>query len=146
MGPTTQVIPGSKRKAVAEAKDLKPRSVRFFRYTGRAPPPLANHRPQQTTAHGSHARHKSGGERVASLHPQQPDPPQPTHPPTPKWRNPHTTMAASEAVRQVTLAVEWPCLPVHASARKGSAGKGPQRLSTPSAAAIYGGKDAGAGW
>src|SRR5690606_39885991 len=32
-GPTTQVIPGSKRSVVAEAKDLKPRSVRFFRYT-----------------------------------------------------------------------------------------------------------------
>src|SRR6185437_9701426 len=32
-GPTTQVMPGSKRRVVAEAKDLKPRSVRVFRYT-----------------------------------------------------------------------------------------------------------------
>src|SRR5690242_15153881 len=33
-GPTTQVMPGSRRSVVAEAKDLKPRMVRFFRYTG----------------------------------------------------------------------------------------------------------------
>src|SRR5699024_7312571 len=33
LGPTTQVIPGSNRKVVADANDLKPRSVRFFRYT-----------------------------------------------------------------------------------------------------------------
>jgi hypothetical protein len=32
-GPTTQVMPGSRRNVVAEAKDLKPRRVRFFRYT-----------------------------------------------------------------------------------------------------------------
>ena len=32
-GPTTQVIPGSRRKVVAEAKDLKPLSVMLFRYT-----------------------------------------------------------------------------------------------------------------
>src|SRR5207302_3148874 len=32
-GPTTQVIPGSKRKVVAEAKDLKPFSVKLFRCT-----------------------------------------------------------------------------------------------------------------
>src|SRR6266516_1684537 len=32
-GPTTQVMPGSKRSVVAEAKDLNPRSVRLFRYT-----------------------------------------------------------------------------------------------------------------
>src|ERR1700754_316245 len=34
LGPTTQVIPGSSRSVVAEAKDLKPFSVRLFRYTG----------------------------------------------------------------------------------------------------------------
>src|SRR5579863_382796 len=39
-GPTTQVMPGSRRSVVAEAKDLKPRRVRFFRYTGAPPPPL----------------------------------------------------------------------------------------------------------
>src|ERR1700761_4587822 len=32
-GPTTQVIPGSSRSVVAEAKDLKPRIVSDFRYT-----------------------------------------------------------------------------------------------------------------
>src|SRR6516164_4573836 len=31
-GPTAQVMPGSKRSVVAEAKDLKPRRVRLFRY------------------------------------------------------------------------------------------------------------------
>src|SRR5258708_31877934 len=36
-GPTTQVIAGSKRSVVAEAKDLNPRSVRVFRYTACAP-------------------------------------------------------------------------------------------------------------
>src|SRR5690349_21149076 len=38
LGPTTQVMPGSKRRAVAEAKDLKPRRVRLFRCTARPPP------------------------------------------------------------------------------------------------------------
>ncbi|GGU98623.1 hypothetical protein GCM10010502_61230 [Kitasatospora aureofaciens] len=32
-GPTTQVMPGSKRRVVLEAKDLNPRSVRLFRCT-----------------------------------------------------------------------------------------------------------------
>src|SRR5260370_31896052 len=32
-GPTAQVIPGSKRSVVAEAKDLNPRNVRLLRYT-----------------------------------------------------------------------------------------------------------------
>src|SRR5712692_2656902 len=36
-GPTTQVMPGSNRSVVAEAKDLKPRSVRVFRYTACSP-------------------------------------------------------------------------------------------------------------
>src|SRR5258705_11446323 len=30
-GPTAQVMPGSRRSVVAEAKDLKPRRVRLFR-------------------------------------------------------------------------------------------------------------------
>jgi hypothetical protein len=38
LGPTTQVMPGSKRRLVEEAKDLKPRSVRLFRYTRVDPP------------------------------------------------------------------------------------------------------------
>src|SRR5204862_51767 len=33
LGPTTQVMPGSRRRVVAEAKDLKPFSVRDLRYT-----------------------------------------------------------------------------------------------------------------
>src|SRR3954467_7729279 len=32
-GPTTQVMPGSRRRVVAEANDLKPRRVRVFRCT-----------------------------------------------------------------------------------------------------------------
>src|ERR1700722_7347823 len=32
LGPTTQVMPGSRRSVVAEANDLKPRSVRDLRY------------------------------------------------------------------------------------------------------------------
>ena len=32
-GPTTAVMPGSKRRVVAEAKDLKPRSVSDLRCT-----------------------------------------------------------------------------------------------------------------
>src|SRR6516162_4473446 len=40
-GPTTQVIPGSNRSDVAEAKDLNPRRVRLFTYTrGLSSPPL----------------------------------------------------------------------------------------------------------
>src|SRR3954452_17574159 len=37
LGPPTQVRPGSKRRVVDEAKDLKPRNVRLFRCTGGAP-------------------------------------------------------------------------------------------------------------
>ena len=33
LGPTTQVMPGSRRSVVAEAKDLKPFSVILFKYT-----------------------------------------------------------------------------------------------------------------
>src|SRR5437763_2273879 len=33
-GPTTQVMPGSNRSVVEDAKDLKPRRVRLFRCTG----------------------------------------------------------------------------------------------------------------
>jgi hypothetical protein len=33
LGPTTQVIPGSKWKVVADAKDLNPLRVRLFRCT-----------------------------------------------------------------------------------------------------------------
>src|SRR5947209_6163582 len=33
LGPTTAVMPGSKRRVVGDAKDLKPFSVRLLRYT-----------------------------------------------------------------------------------------------------------------
>ncbi|CAB4780096.1 unannotated protein [freshwater metagenome] len=33
LGPTTAVIPGSKRSEVDEAKDLNPLRVKLFRYT-----------------------------------------------------------------------------------------------------------------
>ena len=36
-GPTTAVMPGSNRRVVAEAKDLKPLSVSSFRYIRHAP-------------------------------------------------------------------------------------------------------------
>src|SRR5204862_848659 len=40
-GPTTQVMPGSNRSDVVEAKDLNPRRVRLFTYTrGLSSPPL----------------------------------------------------------------------------------------------------------
>ena len=37
LGPTTQVIPGSKRNVVADANDLNPLSVRLFKCTRRVP-------------------------------------------------------------------------------------------------------------
>src|SRR5580693_9208176 len=46
-GPTTQVMPGSKRSVVAEANDLKPRRVRVFRYTN---PLLSLHAPYRPGA------------------------------------------------------------------------------------------------
>jgi hypothetical protein len=36
-GPTMQVMPGSKFIVVADAKDLKPRSVMLFRYKAKLP-------------------------------------------------------------------------------------------------------------
>ena len=33
LGPTTQVMPGSRRRVVADAKDLNPLRVRLFKYT-----------------------------------------------------------------------------------------------------------------
>src|SRR5438105_6195284 len=39
-GPTTQVMPGSRRSDVAEAKDLKPRRVRLLRYKASPSSPL----------------------------------------------------------------------------------------------------------
>src|SRR6266700_6390766 len=68
LGPTTQVMPGSRRSVVAEANDLKPRSVRDFRYTRpllprnchamrppRTSPPPEHYRPKRPAA-GNGAR------------------------------------------------------------------------------------------
>src|ERR1700733_3903707 len=53
LGPTTQVMPGSRRSVVEEANDLKPRSVRDFRNTrpsSRCGQPTEGYRPGQLTA------------------------------------------------------------------------------------------------
>jgi hypothetical protein len=44
-GPTTHVMPGSKFKVVAEANDLKPRSVKLLRYNTRLSSGLPAGRP-----------------------------------------------------------------------------------------------------
>src|SRR5690606_1005744 len=70
-GPTTQVIPGSKRSVVVEAKDLKPRSVRVLRYK-REPSPrqrtagrlLAEDYSPAPTACGSTGGREAGGGTV----------------------------------------------------------------------------------
>src|SRR5579862_2888509 len=56
-GPTTQVMPGSRRRVVAEAKDLKPRRVRDFRYTR---PPLPRNCPAERPL-SEHYRPAGGG-------------------------------------------------------------------------------------
>src|SRR5690242_3989489 len=56
-GPTTQVIPGSNRSEVAEAKDLNPRRVRLFTYTrGLSSPRLMAPRPGRPPSWGPGAR------------------------------------------------------------------------------------------
>src|SRR5579872_2704033 len=63
LGPTTQVIPGSRRSVVAEAKDLKPRSVRDFRYTRLSSPgtaPRCACRPSASTEHYRPGRTAAG--------------------------------------------------------------------------------------
>src|ERR1700751_3143180 len=53
-GPTTQVIPGSNRSVVAEAKDLNPRRVRLFTYTRGLSSPFA-HAPYGLPGHAGSA-------------------------------------------------------------------------------------------
>src|SRR6185437_16079699 len=48
LGPTTQVMPGSNRKVVAEANDLNPRRVRVFKYTPVSPHQFARARFHRT--------------------------------------------------------------------------------------------------
>src|SRR5690606_4936744 len=55
LGPTTQVMPGSNRRVVAEAKDLNPRRVRVFKYKPRTPFPPGR-TPEKTTGPGSPSR------------------------------------------------------------------------------------------
>src|SRR5919199_6091117 len=79
-GPTTQVMPGSSRSVVADAKDLKPRSVRVFRCTKRAPrrdrgprEPTARPTPRPAFRAGRsalpEALHRAGGRGPAMRHP-----------------------------------------------------------------------------
>src|SRR6202000_1085330 len=56
LGPTTAVMPGSKRRVVGEAKDLKPFSVRLLRYTA-----------SQTTARIAGARRTEGCRRTQNM-------------------------------------------------------------------------------
>src|SRR6202453_350803 len=50
-GPTTQVMPDSRRSVVAEANDLKPRRVRLFRYM-KPSSPLIDRAPRHLTFPG----------------------------------------------------------------------------------------------
>src|SRR5579859_5425708 len=59
-GPTTQVMPGSNRSEVAEAKDLNPRRVRLFTYTRGLSSP-SGHRPRPDPALAPLARLDGGG-------------------------------------------------------------------------------------
>src|SRR4051812_11172706 len=70
-GPTTAVMPGSKRKVVADAKDLKPLRVRLFRCTRGTPVP--GH--AQGGTHGACRAGKAGAtltRRTASHPPTRP--------------------------------------------------------------------------
>ncbi|GAB3123324.1 hypothetical protein GCM10027160_43480 [Streptomyces calidiresistens] len=73
LGPTTQVMPGSNRKVVAEAKDLNPRRVRLLRCTPRdftghlrmitpvpAPPPSRYGRVERLAREGFPGRSAGG--------------------------------------------------------------------------------------
>src|SRR5580658_5445157 len=62
LGPTTQVIPDSRRSVVAEANDLKPRRVRLFRYT-KPSSPLIDRAPRHLTFPG-HATPGTRPQRV----------------------------------------------------------------------------------
>src|ERR1700684_886041 len=60
-GPTTQVMPGSRRSEVAEANDLKPRRVRLLRYTCAPSSLLANTRLQAPSRPAAHGTGNCGG-------------------------------------------------------------------------------------
>src|SRR5579863_7115598 len=65
-GPTTQVIPGSNRSEVAEAKDLNPRRVRLFTYTrGLSSPSLMARQPPDWPAFPHLTAHRRRSRRFA---------------------------------------------------------------------------------
>src|SRR6202044_3046961 len=66
-GPTTQVMPGSRRSVVADANDLKPRRVRDFRYTC---PLLPRDDPaERPSLEGYRPRRPAAGKRAATAEP-----------------------------------------------------------------------------
>src|ERR1700750_457090 len=74
LGPTTQVMPGSRRSVVAEANDLKPRSVRDFRYTRPLLPQTAtryarleHHRHPKVTAPGGDGPETARERKISGL-------------------------------------------------------------------------------
>src|SRR5690242_5773484 len=60
LGPTMQVIPGSRRRWVAEAKDLKPFRVRLLTYTNPSFLCPASHDPGQRTSRRPAPRGRPG--------------------------------------------------------------------------------------
>src|ERR1700722_761597 len=67
LGPTTQVIPGSRRSVVAEANDLKPRRVRDFRYT--CPLLPRDYPAERPSLEGYRPRRPAAGKRAATAEP-----------------------------------------------------------------------------
>src|SRR5277367_4168051 len=66
-GPTTQVIPGSRRSVVADANDLKPRRVRDFRYT--CPLLPRNDPAERPSLEGYRPGRATAGKRAATVRP-----------------------------------------------------------------------------
>src|ERR1700733_13805224 len=72
LGPTTQVMPGSRRSVVADANDLKPRRGRDFRYTC---PLLPRNDPAERPSLEGHRPGRPGaGKRAATGGPGAPGP------------------------------------------------------------------------
>ena len=71
LGPTTQVIPGSKLRVVAEAKDLNPRRVRLLRYTTPGPSPVGTGSLGRAPSHSNPMRisaRRAGRPGIAGRH------------------------------------------------------------------------------
>src|ERR1700748_992531 len=97
LGPTTQVMPGSRRRVVAEANDLKPRSVRDFRYTRPLLPKTAtrcarleHHRHPKITAPGGDGPETARERKISGLRARWQKPPSypARHPPLPPGGRP----------------------------------------------------------